>query len=416
MPVVDEQRRQSALRVDRGNGSWSGRTAEVGRGVLEHDLHDHGVGRCDLRGYFQGQRRVFERHRHGVVRDGLERNLDALRDLGFHVVQRGDTRRGQDAPVPRGLERSEGDVEIERPVDRTERKTNGAGRLADAEVHSGRLASRALRRPDAPVEAPAVGERQICRVAERRIDATIESPLNAKLPRIILVRLDDAGLDLDLGLCPVERDQQVGDGIEPLLQVGHDERVGAGIDLHGASLRERALGQESLQFFGFGIAQRPGEDAKLSSQGLLVRQLPPLTLFVGQNGERRDAHDRTVNDVAELVGAQNDVERLVPGDVAQGDIDRALDGRIDHHVQTADLGKHTQHRAKVGLLKVEAHWIAGVGPSVARGRLSLHSLPGQRLCRLRRGLCSLRGQGQELGWRDPACLRCCAYRGRCLRG
>src|SRR5438876_2194531 len=55
LPVVDEQRRQSALRVDRGNGSWSGRTAEVGRGVLEHDLHDHGVGRCDLRGYFQGQ-------------------------------------------------------------------------------------------------------------------------------------------------------------------------------------------------------------------------------------------------------------------------------------------------------------------------------------------------------------------------
>ena len=65
-----------------------------------------------------------ERHRDGVVGDGLNRNLHALRDLGFDVVLRRDARRRQDAALARSLERRQRHVEVERAVDRAERQAD----------------------------------------------------------------------------------------------------------------------------------------------------------------------------------------------------------------------------------------------------------------------------------------------------
>ncbi len=43
--------------------------------------------------------------------------------------------------------------------------------------------------------------------------------------------------------------------------------------------------------------------AQLAGERLLVRQLAALRFLVGQHGQRRDADDRAVDEVAELVGA-----------------------------------------------------------------------------------------------------------------
>ena len=92
--------------------------------------------------------------------------------------------------------------------------------------------------------------------------------------------------------------------------------------------------------------------------GRLGERLPRV-LLLPQRVERRDADDRAVHGVAELVGAQDDVERLVPRHVAQHDVDRALHVRVDDDVEAADLGERAQHRAEVGALEVEADRMAG---------------------------------------------------------
>ena len=114
--VVDLHPGHRALRVDRRNAVDL--SAEVRRRVLDRDVHDHGVRGRDLRRHLEQQHGVLELHGDGVVGDGLNRNLDALRDLGFLVVLRRQARRGQHASLARVLERGERDVEIERAVDR----------------------------------------------------------------------------------------------------------------------------------------------------------------------------------------------------------------------------------------------------------------------------------------------------------
>ena len=104
-PSADEHGRDGALRVDRRNAV--DRAAEVGRRVLEEDAHDDGVRRRDLRRHAQRQRGVLEADGHGVVGDGLNRNLHALRHLGFDVVLRRDARRRQQAAAAARLERGQ---------------------------------------------------------------------------------------------------------------------------------------------------------------------------------------------------------------------------------------------------------------------------------------------------------------------
>ena len=90
-----------------------------------------------------------------------------------------------------------------------------------AQVDSGRLCRPAgpCVAAGAPAKAAAVRKREVRRVAERRIDAAVEAPLDAELPREVLVRLDDARLDLDLRLRLVERVDQVGGGLQPIGEI-----------------------------------------------------------------------------------------------------------------------------------------------------------------------------------------------------
>src|SRR5256885_797592 len=82
-------------------------------------------------------------------------------------------------------------------------------------------------------------------------------------------------------------------------------------------LPPRALGEQRLELLRLCVAQGFREHLQLPGERLLVVQLAALAFLVGEHRERRDADDRAVHDVPELVGAQNHVERLIPWHVAQ---------------------------------------------------------------------------------------------------
>ena len=191
---------------------------------------------------------------------------------------------------------------------------------------------------------------------------------------------------------------------EPIGEVVDDQRVGAGIGLDRSALRQHRGHEQRPQVLRPRVAERPRQHAQLAGERLLVRQLAALRLFVREHRERRDAHDRAVHDVAELVGAQDDVERLVPRHIAQRHVDRALDRRVDDDVQAADLRERPEHGAEVGALEVEADRIA----RVARRRLRRRRLRCRSPVR-RRGAALRRRAGGTGVW------TCGARRRLCLR-
>ena len=300
-------------------------------------------------------------------------------------------------PCPGLLERGQRHVEVERAVDRAERQAGRGGGCFFREVH-------------ARAHAAVVRERHRQAVADRRVDVARQVPLHAEAVGERPVGLDDARFDLDLRLRHVERGQQARRALEALGQVVDDHRVGARVGLDGPALRQRRGREQRLQILGARVAERARHHPQLAGERLLVRQLAALALLVGQHGQRRDAHDGAVHRVAEAVGAQDDVERLIPRHVAQRDVDRALDGRVDDDVQAADLGEGPQHRAQVGAREVEADRVAGVARRVLRhalrggSRLAASGLRGRRNRRRprrrggRRGrLLQRRGDGRRHG-------------------
>ena len=209
--VVDLHLGVGALRVDRRNAVDL--TAEVGRRVLDRDLHDHGVGRGDLRRHLQHQHGVLERHGDGVVGDRLNRNLDALRDLRLDVVLRGQPRRREDAALAGPLERRERDVEVEGAVDGAEREPDrgrrvrrrrGSRRCSACSFAPRADVGRTLRAPRRPPIVPWLGNASGVVLPMSGIDAAVEAPLDADGPREVARRLDDARFDFDLRLGPID--------------------------------------------------------------------------------------------------------------------------------------------------------------------------------------------------------------------
>jgi hypothetical protein len=109
---------------------------------------------------------------------------------------------------------------------------------------------------------------------------------------------------------------------------------------------------------------------------LLFLQQAASLLFLRQDVERRDADDRAFDRVAELIGAEDDVERLIPRHFAQRHIDGALHARIDHHVQPGDLREGAQHGAQVDALEVEADRTAREVTVARARRRRTHRLHG----------------------------------------
>src|SRR5262249_27347598 len=158
---------------------------------------------------FQRKRRILELSGNRVVGDGLIGNLYSLSDFGLDVVLRRDARRGQQAAVAASLEGRQRDVEIERTVDRSQRKADTTRRGCRTEIDRRRNCPRRRRRirgsgtldpAHSPAKAAVIWKREIRRIPKRRVDATHEAPLHTESPCKRLVRLNDSRFDLNLWL------------------------------------------------------------------------------------------------------------------------------------------------------------------------------------------------------------------------
>ena len=119
------------------------------------------------------------------------------------------------------------------------------------------------------------------------------------------------------------------------------------------------------------VVQGSREHDQLARQRLFLGESPAGFRFGSEDFRRRNPDDGPIEDVLEPVRLENQGKRLVPRHVAQRDVHAAVDLRVDDDVQAADLGECPQHRAQVGVLKIERHGM----PGVLRRRLSHLGLP-----------------------------------------
>ncbi len=181
-----------------------------------------------------------------------------------------------------------------------------------------------------------------------------EAPLDAELLGERLRRSDDPRLDLDLQLRPVEVANQLHRAIEPAcrsVMMSVLVRSSTSIWLRVVSAVFVSSAARSRRL---GVIQRLGDGHQLARERLLVGQLATRLGFGAQHVERRDADDRALDRVVELIGAQDDVERLIPRHLVQRDVDGALHVGIDDQIQAGDLSEGAEHRAQVDALEVEA--------------------------------------------------------------
>ena len=82
------------------------------------------------------------------------------------------------------------------------------------------------------------------------------------------------------------------------------------------------------------------------------RAMSGLELLL-EHGQRRDADQVALAHLAEQLGAQDDVERLIPGHVLHLDRDLALDVVGGDDVHLADVGQQAQDVVDVGAAEVE---------------------------------------------------------------
>ena len=103
-----------------------------------------------------------------------------------------------------------------------------------------------------------------------------------------------------------------------------------------------------------------------------------LRLFTGREFLGRTDDDHVIlAALVQALGAQHDVERLIPGHVLQPQRQIAGDGIADHDVLAAGIRQQLQHRAHIDVLEVQGQPLAGVfllflGRRALRGRLDFN--------------------------------------------
>ena len=165
-------------------------------------------------------------------------------DRRLDVVLRHDPRPQQNLHLAVGLERRQRGVDPERAVQRAERDRGAVG----------------VRGWPCPAEPPEprteLGNANGSVLPSSGASAPEKPHLMPSSLANVLRRAHDARLDLDLQLRRVEVDDQLRGAIEPELQVGDDQRVGARVDVDLAALGQRRLGEQRRQVRRLGVVQR----------------------------------------------------------------------------------------------------------------------------------------------------------------
>ena len=159
----------------------------------------------------------------------------------------------------------------------------------------------------------------------------------------------------------VEALDEVEDGRQVLRQLLDDQEVRPGVDEDVSPRRHDLLGGRRG-----GIRGRVGEllDDRLRRAVVLLRpdELLALSLLGRELRGRGDPHHVPLEDVPEAVDLQDQLERLVPGDVGEGDRDGAADVGVEDDVQVRQLAELLERVLDVGVLEVQREGLARVLP------------------------------------------------------
>ena len=128
---------------------------------------------------------------------------------------------------------------------------------------------------------------------------------------------------------------------------------------------------------GVGDLETPGHEGLQLLLGLEVlhfllrRPAHGLVLFLdlAEGGDADDGVGLEYLGQRRHVGLQDDVQRLVPGDVGEADGDLPLDLGSRDEVQSRDIGDQAEDVIDVGVYEVQGEPLAGVDPGPVSGRL-----------------------------------------------
>ena len=182
----------------------------TGAGVLDHDLHDHGVRGGDLRRHAQRQRGVLVgdcvRCIGGRRRD--QGNLHALHDFGFDVVLRRHARRREHAALAGRSSADSATSRLNAPL-----TAPSAMPIAEFAAGAGELTRCWCSVPESTVRIPRaepstdrarIRECEVGRVSDLGRHAAVEAPLDADRAGEITGGRDDPRLDFHLRLGAIE--------------------------------------------------------------------------------------------------------------------------------------------------------------------------------------------------------------------
>src|SRR5262249_22934151 len=129
--------------------------------------------------------------------------------------------------------------------------------------------------------------------------------------------------------------------------------------------------------------ERERPDLQLAGERGRLGERVALLLLVLEHLQRRDADDRALSLVAELVAAQDHLERLIPRQVLQQGGDRCRrHRRVDDDVEPARGAEDAQDLPEIGVLEIERDRLAAVLLLLA-GRLRRQRRRQRRRRRLR---------------------------------
>ena len=232
--------------------------------------------------------------------------------------------------------------------------------------------------------------------------AQLHTPADAHLLGEVAVGVDDAGFDLHLPHGNVQALDHVLHGGEIGSGVGEYQGVGAFVHQHEATLGEgerRIAAEQRRQRPGIGVANAHEARLQRSEGRQGVARFGFQTLPFGKDRDRRHQQHVAAAPLAEAVGGEHDVQRLVPRHVHQAQRHVASHVVANDEVQAGEIGDLLQHAVDGNALQVERQRRTGEG---GRGFAGLRfAIFGGSLGFSRREPGAERDDEHGGGWRFP---------------
>ncbi len=181
--------------------------------------------------------------------------------------------------------------------------------------------------------------------------------------RKIIVGDDDAALDQHLTHWDVQAANHGTEFCQLVARLQHQQGVGALIDGDAATLGQQAALaalEQGGHLCGLGVIDLDDLAAQRGQRELGFLGLCFHLFALGDFTQWGDQHHIALLAQAQTLGAEDDVQRLVPRHILQAHGDLTIDAIAHHHIGAGDIGNDLQERADVDALEAEADALTGV--------------------------------------------------------